>query len=182
MRIVRVLALLALFLFPAFTISSAEATVPPMEEVPVVVPAKPKMYEFVKTANPKLAPSDVQYISKVLEEKATEYGLDLIVFAAVVAQESGYQLNLRVCHGQPGNCDIGLGQISTFWVKTWKLDTNRLRYDVTYNLDVSARILKSVHDENPTEKRAYSRYYNPNPRLRRDYERLVERWILVASR
>jgi Transglycosylase SLT domain len=181
MKIFKILALLALFLFPAYNMTNADASLPP-EAPRAVAPAKPKMFNFVKKLNPGLSEQDATYISKVLQEKATEYGLDLVTFTAVIAQESSFQLNLQVCHGAPGNCDRGLGQISSYWVKVWNLDPNRLRYDVTYNLDASARILSAVYKENPTEKKAYSRYYNPLPSFRKTYEKLVDHWILVASR
>jgi len=182
MRIFKTLALLALFLFPALPGPSAKPAVLVMEEEIVLAPSQPRMWNFVRNTNPHLDKSDVTYISKVLQEKAEQYDLDLVTFAAVVAQESSFKLNLEVCHGVRGNCDIGLGQISSFWVKTWKLDKKRLQYDIAYNLDVAARILKAAYDENPTEKKAYSRYYNPIPKHRKEYEKRVEKWIQVASR
>jgi soluble lytic murein transglycosylase-like protein len=194
MRIYCLLALMALSLFLGFFPPQvAQATDPvtatntlcmtnPSVEL---APAQPKMYEFVKYTNPRLADSDVLYVAKVLQEKATEYGLDLITFAAIIAQESSFRLGVTQgnCNlNSPDNCDRGLGQISSFWVKKWSLDHNRLRYDVAYNLDVAARILKSVLDAHPDETKAYSRYYHPGSSQRKTYEKLIETRIKLASR
>jgi hypothetical protein len=180
MRVFKTLALLALFLFPGF-VSSTSAGVETFQ-CPASVEVRYQMEDFVKATNPNIDPADAVYIAKTLQEKAQQYDLNLVVFAAIIAQESSFRLNLWVEHGAAGNRDIGLGQISSFWVKKWKLDANRLRYDIAYNLDVSARILKTVYDENPKDPKAYSRYYNPLPSYRKTYEKLIETRMQLASR
>jgi soluble lytic murein transglycosylase-like protein len=180
MRFLKLFALLALFSFPGF-ISNTSADIGTFE-CPTSVEVQYQMVDFIKATNPNIDPSDAVYIAKTLQEKSQQYGLNLIVFSAIVAQESSFRLNLLVEHGGQGNRDIGLGQVSSYWVKKWKLDPNRLRYDVAYNLDVSARILKSVYDENPNDPKAYSRYYNPLPAFRKTYEKLIDARIKLASR
>jgi hypothetical protein len=146
-----------------------------------IVEEAPKITHFIKKTNPALSDSDALYLARTIEGKAKEHGIHPVIFAALIRQESSFRLNLKVCHGFEGNCDYGLGQISSIWVKAWKLDTKRLQYDVGYNLDISARIIHHYIELRPKDKNAYSLYYNANPEFRKDYEKRIQRWARLAS-
>lgn len=143
--------------------------------VPEPVTAPP-IVNYIKKVNPKLDDRDAIHLAKTIFEKAREHGIHPTLFAAQLRQESSFRLNLKVCHGFEGNCDYGLGQISSIWVKKWKLDTKRLQYDVAYNLDVAARIVRYYMELRPNDPNAYSMYYNMKSAFRKDYEKRVEKW------
>lgn len=155
---------------------------PPLAPNPDAVD-RTTLVAFIKKTNPQIRDKDAFHIAETLAGKSVEYGLDLKRFASVIAQESHFRLNLKSCYEvvlKDGSdfrtqCDLGLGQISPLWVRELKLDANRLQYDVHYNLDVAAQILKHYKSKYPKDPLSFSRYYNGKKELRRGYEKLVNK-------
>lgn len=143
----------------------------------------PMLTKFVQKTNPQLTPAEAERIAGIIEKVAEENDIDVILFAAVIRQESHFKNGQKVCHVVLGRrtCDYGIAQVNTFWVDEWELDASKLKNDVEYNITVAAKILKGVLDRSKGDKYAYSLYNSSDPDARAAYQERIEKYRKLAQ-
>lgn len=154
----------------------------PEQPKPVAV-CPPMLTRFVEKTNPTLTPAEAQRIAGIIEKVADEQGIDVILFAAVIRQESHFKNGQKVCHfvNNRRTCDYGIAQVNSFWVDEWELDASKLKNDVEYNITVAAKILKGVLDRSKGDKFAYSLYNSVDPVARAQYQERIEKYRKLAQ-
>lgn len=75
------------------------------------------------------------------EEAGKTYGISPMLLESIAKIESSLNPN-AINKNHNGSIDIGLMQINSFWLKTLKLDTDKLISDPCYNTMTGAKILK----------------------------------------
>ena len=151
--------------------------------VPVAAVCPPMLTKFVQKTNPKLTQQEAEKIAAIIEKVSDEQGIDTILFAAVIRQESHFKNGIKACHfvNNRRTCDYGIAQVNTFWVDEWELDAARLRTDIEYNITVAAKILKGVLDSKKGDKFAYSLYNSADPVARAQYQERIEKYKKLAQ-
>jgi soluble lytic murein transglycosylase-like protein len=154
---------------------------PAQAEVKQVCP--PMLTRFVQKTNAALTPTEAERIAGIIEKVADEQQIDVILFAAVIRQESHFKNGIKSCRSVHGrrSCDYGIAQVNTFWVDEWELDAGRLKNDVEYNITVAAKILKGVLVKGKGDKYAYSLYNSATPEHRAAYQERIEKYKKIAE-
>jgi hypothetical protein len=179
-RLLIAIPMLMMACYPGRT--TVDTTKPaPEPEKKLVCP--PMLTRFIQKSNPSLQQDEAEKIAGIIEKVADEHEIDVILFAAVIRQESHFKNGSKACRSINGRrtCDYGIAQINTFWVDEWELDAKKLRNDVEYNVSVAAKILKSVLQKGKGDKYAYSLYNSADPAARAAYQEHIERYRKIAQ-
>ena len=81
--------------------------------------------------------SDAAEIDSDIAKVATEYKLDPVLFNAIIAHESNFELDAYNHKTQ----DFGLTQINIKTARAYKFDTKKLQTDKLYSLRAGAKVL-----------------------------------------
>ena len=100
-------------------------------------------------------------------------GLDPLLLAGIIAQESHFHADVQACLGR--GCDLGVAQVNwETWGATLGLDRQRLVHDDDYNVGVAAEILADLRRRHGEEgARWWTRYHDRRPDRRAAYAALV---------
>lgn len=126
--------------------------------------------EYIHSLHPELSPKRTTALGKHIERWAAQYDVDPKLLVAILKQESDFRPGLLSCyvvHRYKAcfvSCDYGVAQINALWIKKWRLDAQRLRYDDGYNIGVAARILAMLQREYAADEPDwYGRYHSGTP-------------------
>jgi soluble lytic murein transglycosylase-like protein len=158
-------------------LSEAQHEPPPPAPLPT-----PALLAFVQKSNPGLPIQEAERVSRLVEQVAKEFSIEVPLFAAIVRQESHFKTGAKACRNLSGRrtCDYGLAQVNSFWVDELELDAHKLRTDDLYNLRIAGKILKDVLDRHP-EKLGYSFYNTADQELRLVYSVRIEKYRKQAQ-
>jgi hypothetical protein len=127
-------------------------------------------------------------LARGITSASRRFGIEPLLFAAIVRQESDFQANVKVCyivvrhHACFPTCDYGLAQVNQVQVDRWGLEADRLVQDDAYNLFQGARVLAILKREyGDDEPNWWSRYNSASPTPRALYETALEPWLAVRD-
>ena len=156
------------------------------------------IYCQIKENNPKLDDSFAMKLSNAIYKSTKRHNLRPIVYTAILAQESLYDVKAVNCtkgfrEAYPGEVniqvypyyregkvctDFGISQIHWKTVKSYQFDTKRLVTDVEYAVEAGARVLGDMKKRYYPDEDDYWTRYNSSKKTRRDiYKLLVERFM-----
>lgn len=175
---------LTLLAVPAVASAPAGAGLPPPLQL---LPAPPELtaldrpagqaiVSFIRRVNPDVPVARASALGAAIVAASERRGLDPLLLAAIVGQESHFHADVQACLGR--GCDLGVGQVNwETWGAALGLDRQRLVHDDAYNLGVAAHILADLRRRHGDEGgRWWTRYHD-----RRD-ERRVEYAARVRAR
>jgi len=126
-------------------------------------------------------------LSNSIYKACRKWNIDSILYTAILAQESRYQLNAMNCvkglnketHEKTTVClDFGLGQLNIRNIIRYDIDTRRLLTDMDYAIDQGAKILSRFKKKYAHKEVNYWSRYNASSQIhRRKYEELVSRFF-----
>ncbi len=148
-----------------------------------------KVVTYIHEVSPQTPWQRVVALGRDIVFAAQHWGVDPLLLAAIVRQESTFLPEQRVCYGVVWHracaqtCDLGVTQVNTVWVRKWGLDADRLVVDDTYALWVGARVLavlqREYGDDEPEDW--YSRYNSANDGPRKRYEQALQPFLAVKE-
>lgn len=130
------------------------------------------------------APSQKELINSLIVSKATQHGIDPVLFKAILTQES----QLKVGAVNRRTQDYGIGQINIRNIHSLKLNKHRLLTDAHYSVEQSAKILSYFHTRYSASGASWFCRYNVGNRTMtmgmkrrcRTYVAAVERYLPAA--
>jgi hypothetical protein len=149
---------------------------------PLVV-TEPRLTEYIAKSNPKLARDEAVKMAWRIEDAAKSKGLDPVLFAAMIRQESYFKSGIKVCYyvNQRHTCDYGLAQVNSLWIDILELDAKKLRNDDEYNLNIAAGVLQDAQKKCRSLGRySYSCYNSASPVPRKVYQAHIEKHLRIA--
>lgn len=149
---------------------------------------KHPIYKQIVTNKPNIDRKYAMNLSNIIHRKAKQYDISANLMTAIFMQESSY-----ISHNHAMYCgvekdtinyetcvivDFGMGQINYRTAKALKLDLNRLKWDMEYNIDCSFKIMKDFKNRYfKTEYYWWTRYNSSTPSYRNQYRENVQRWM-----
>lgn len=110
----------------------------------------------VLVINPNMDLEQANKVDKVIEQACSSYKLDCKLFKAILAQESMFSAS--AFNGK--TMDYGIGQINRKTASAMGLDVNRLRTDLDYSVNNSAKILAYFQTRYRSKERLWYCRYN----------------------
>lgn len=132
---------------------------------------QPVTADYIQRLAPDIAPQKAQRLGASIRKWADHYGVDPILIAAILKQESDYRSGIKSCsivlryRRCEVTCDLGIAQVNQLWIEKWKLDAERLQRDDDYNIRIAARILAQLQKEFASGEPEdwYARYHSGTP-------------------
>lgn len=145
----------------------------PPELVALDRPVAPAIAAFVRKVNPRVTAPRAVALTGAILEASERRGLDPLLLAGIIAQESHFRAGVQSCVGR--GCDLGVAQVNwEVWGAELDLDRQRLIHDDDYNVGVAADILADLHRRYGDEAgRWWTRYHDRRPERRAQYASLV---------
>ena len=161
----------------------ATISLPYHKAIPVELPANKRTFcahnpifcQIVKN-KPAINLDYAMELSNLINKAALELGINPNKYAAILAQESMYKLNIQ---NNKKKCkDYGISQINCETVEGYKFDKKRLLTDLAYSVQAGAIVLadfkKSYEKKEPDY---WTRYNSSKPKHREKYKKLVSRFL-----
>jgi hypothetical protein len=146
---------------------------------------KHPIYAQIIKNKPKINKKYAMRLSNSIYKASKNYDIPKHIYTAILAQESGYRLNIvgKISGLYKGKkktvqVDFCAAQINWRNVLKMNLEVDKLLTDMQYCINAGAKILAGFKKRYAKkEKDWYTRYYNSNPIMRSEYKRLVERYL-----
>lgn len=139
--------------------------------------SKNPIYCQIIKNHPRLDKNYAMTLSNAIYWTAKIHNIDPKKYAAILAQESMYNLKARNC--SDGVCkDYGIAQINVNTAKAFNFDVKRLTTDLHYSLNAGAIVLadfKRMYGEKDQEY--WTRYNSSDKTKRKKYKTLVARYL-----
>lgn len=143
-------------------------------------------------------------LSNVIHKKTQQYNINPVIFTAILAQESMYNVTAQNCtiglvlkykpkidsnkildldkssylYEKARVCtDFGISQIHYGTVKAYNFKIKKLIWDLDYSVEAGAKVLNYFKRYQKKEKDWWTRYNSPTRVNRDTYKRLVERFF-----
>jgi len=121
-------------------------------------------------------------LSYFIVHESAKVGINPQLFAAILMQESSYQLGAKNCKDTEAGYEIctdyGLSQIHYKTVALYGFDKKKLTTDMEYSIKAGLRVLSDFKKRYGNKEIHYwTRYNSSNPKARKKYQERVERWL-----
>lgn len=147
--------------------------------------------QHITSNNPNLSEGYTIRVAKAISKYSTKYGIDPIIYSAILMQESSYRmgvhncslvrqdrsLKLRVCN------DYSISMININTIKLYGFDKQRLIKDLDYAIKCGAIVLRDLNKMYRHEPDYWVRYNvgtRPKhliPTIWNRYKQAVTRWL-----
>ena len=119
-----------------------------------------------------------------MHDASEKYGIPSELYAAILMQESSYDLDAKNCKGQVCH-DYGIAQINKHTARLYKFELKKLTKDLTYSVESGAKVLSWFKEKyGDTEPQTWYCRYNvgtgPKNAIKKNckkYVQLVARWM-----
>lgn len=132
------------------------------------------IFNQIMNNKPDMDKNRAKEIARLIDMVHTKHGIPKRIFAAVIMQESGY--NLKAIN--KSSSDYGISQINKRTAKAFGFDTKRLTTDLEYSIEAGAIVLADF--QRMYAKRDplwFTRYNSSKPSLRKKYLKNITRWM-----
>lgn len=133
--------------------------------------------QLINSLDPKLSPEKKKTIAKKIQKTLIKYPLPPQVVLAIIDTESNFRQEAISSTG-----DLSMAQINPdVWNKEFErlkmplIDSDRLKADVSYSLEVMAKILTLLKKRHAkTDRRWYARYHSGTKKYKEAYLSKIE--------
>lgn len=160
---------------------------------------KNPLYCRITSLHPNISKKFAMKVSNIIDKKSKKYKIDPYISIAIFSQESLFKnihryaeviLEKEICDEEQ-KCvldyeikrviaDVGIAQINPATIRQYKFNIKKLLdFDMDYTIDCHMKILKDkISMCKQLGNDAWSCYHSTSPRLRKEYKRLVERFMV----
>jgi len=136
----------------------------------------PPSYYHIKRLRPDMDRGYAFYLSSLIEKYSKPEKVSPARLVSIAMQESGLRQINRVENGTI--TDVGMFQFHVKTIADRKLDSKRLKYDVEYQVESAAKLLRAKINlcNKRGIKQPWTCYHSATPSLANQYASLVVRW------
>jgi len=129
------------------------------------------VYKQIRRIKPDIEPRYAAHLAASIYEVARAFKIDARLMTAILAQESMF----NVAAVNQKSKDYGLAQINHKTAKAYNFDLKRLKTDPKYSIWAAGVVLRDFNKLH--EKEPWTRYNSSKPEKRKQYKRLVARYM-----